>query len=82
MDWLKDHAYLAGWISLPIMVVLGLVQGIRFGFVQMKFKQLVIYFVLLACIAAVFTSPLEFGARAFGGGVAFILLIYLMCNAD
>jgi hypothetical protein len=56
MDWLRDHAFLAGWLSLPLMMILAVVQGARVGFEQLNLIRLVLCFALLSCIAAVLTS--------------------------
>jgi len=79
MDWLKAHEYLAAWMTLPLMVVLTIIQGMRPDSRPVGVKNIVVYLAFLTCLAAVL-SPLDNQARFTGESGFFVLLFYIIWN--
>jgi hypothetical protein len=75
MEWLKEHVYIAGWLS-PIIALIGmLIRGVgKSG--EIGWERMMLYIAFLTCVAAVFTPTLEAGARGFAAVIVFGLVIF------
>jgi hypothetical protein len=63
MNWLKDNAYLAAWLALPVMIVIAVVQGVKTDFVGTDWSRMLIYFLFLTSLGAAFTPGFDPTAR-------------------
>jgi hypothetical protein len=81
MDWLKAHEYLAVWLTLPLMVLLAIVQGIRGDGKMVSVPRMTIYFAFMICLAAVFTPTLDDSARIFAGIMSAVLMAIVAHHA-
>jgi len=77
MDWLKEHAFLAAWLS-PTITLVGLIWKRGDTGHQIGWSKLVIYVALLSAIAAILTPGIPASAHDLmawiaGSGMAFIL---------
>jgi hypothetical protein len=79
MNWLKDHAYLAAWLALPVMIVIAVVQSVKTDFVGTDWSRMLIYFLFLTSLGVVFTPSFDPTARDvakyfLGAGFAFLIV--------
>jgi len=81
MDWLKTHEYLAAWVSLPLMVVVALIQNLRGDGKGVGVPRMTIYFAFLICLAVVFTPTFDDNSRIFAGFLCVPLLITVIYHA-
>jgi len=81
MDWLKDHAFVAAWISPAVALVGMLIRGAgKTG--EIDWARMMLFIGFLTCLAATFTPTLEDGARQFAGGIAFVLAGFFMVQSS
>jgi hypothetical protein len=81
MDWLKTHEYLAVWLSLPLMTILGIVQNLRREGKGISVTRMTLYFAFMICLAAAFTPTLDDSARFFGGAMCIPLMFITAYHA-
>jgi hypothetical protein len=67
MNWLKDHVYVAGWLSPTIALIGMILRNITINAPPTRWSLVMIYVAFLTCMAAVFTPALEPEARFFAG---------------
>jgi hypothetical protein len=68
MEWLKDHAYLASWLALPIAIIIGILQ-IRRPVSDGKpihWTRVLFTFLCLVSFPIVITPTFDESARSFG----------------
>jgi hypothetical protein len=79
MNWLKEHIYIAAWIS-PLVALLGMViQNARPNAAHISWSMVMIYVAFLTCMAVVFTPIVDDSARVFAG-VCFAGLSIFIAN--
>lgn len=79
MNWLKDHVYIAAWIS-PALI--GMIIGnTRTGVPHARWSLTMIYVAFLTCMAVVFTPILEAETRIFGGACFCLLGVFIAIHA-
>jgi hypothetical protein len=81
MDWLKDHAFIAGWLS-PIIALIGMLIRGEGKSGEIGWERMMLYIAFLSCVAAVFTPTLESGARFFAGIVMAVGGIFFMYQVE
>lgn len=74
MDWLRDHAYLATWLALPVAVIVGFLQAKKTQFANVNWFRLIIYFTFLTALAAAFTPTFDQEARWYARYLVSVLL--------
>src|ERR1039458_9780193 len=69
MDWLKNNAYIAGWLSPAIALIGMLIRGGgKSG--EIDWARMMLFIGFLTCLAAAFTPAVGDGARFFAGSKA------------
>jgi hypothetical protein len=81
MEWMKAHEYLAVWLSLPLMTVIAIFQGIKGEGKPVGMARMTMYFGFLVCLGAVFTPTIDDSARVFAGLLGFVLAILVALHA-
>lgn len=77
MDWLKEHAYLATWMSPVLALIIAIVKGKK-GEAKAEVREFILYLVLLMSFAIMVTPTFEPVVRGFVGVVFFFLLVFIM----
>jgi hypothetical protein len=81
MAWLRDHVYIAAWLS-PVIALLGMVvKNVTTGTTDTQWSMIMIYVAFLTCLAAVFTPLIDDSARFFAGFGTFALGIFIAVHA-
>jgi len=80
MDWLRNHAYLAAWLSPIVAIVVAIIQNRNKEFAQVDWSRLLIYFAFLISLAVVFTPTFDQTARDVARGLIFALLGFLIVD--
>jgi hypothetical protein len=79
MNWLKDHAYLAAWLALPVMIVVAIYQNRTNDFAEIDWSRLLIYIAFLVALGVTFTPTFDEPARTVArtivfGGIGFLIV--------
>jgi hypothetical protein len=74
MHWLRDNAFLAGWLALPLALLLALIQWRRAPTLPIDWFRVLMYFAFLVCLAAAFTPSLDESARSYARWLASFLI--------
>jgi hypothetical protein len=77
MDWLKSHEFLAVWLSLPMMLIIAVIQGFKTDTEKEPLGVLAIYFAFLTCLGVSVTKAFDDNARFFAGFMSFAVLLYI-----
>jgi hypothetical protein len=80
MDWLKDHAYIATWLSPIIAIIIGLSKSTG-KLARLNWQEFVGLFLLCSSIAIVMTPTFDDKARDFARMLAIFLLGYGVLQA-
>jgi hypothetical protein len=81
MDWLKDHSYIATWISPFLALTIALVRG-RGQAERTSTFWLVIYLAFFTSAAATINPALDESARSFTRNVALVSFGYLLVGGN
>ena len=82
LDWLKQHSYVAGWLSPAIALVGMLLQGAGSKESSLHWPRMMLYIGFLTCLAAVFTPIIDDTARIFAGAGVISMSIYFMVESS
>jgi hypothetical protein len=80
MNWLKDHVYIASWLSLIVATIGLIIRNLRASAGEVDGTRTMIYVVLLTGLSAAFTPSLEYVARFFGGYLVSFTLGWIMMD--
>jgi hypothetical protein len=78
MNWLKDHVYIAAWLSPAIASVALIVNNFRKSSEKVQWSLVMIYIAFLPGLAGCFTPNAEPALRIFAGtvsGVSFGIIV-------
>jgi|ERR1035437_1112761 hypothetical protein len=77
IEWLKDHSFIAGWLS-PTIALIGILirGGGKKG--EIDWPRAMLYISYLTCLAAVFTPLVDDAARMFAGFGVVVLSSFFM----
>ena len=74
MNWLRDNAFLATWLALPVMLLVGFFQAKKANFVNVDWTRFVMYFGFVTSLAVAFTLKFDQQARLFAQFLSTFLL--------
>jgi len=63
-NWLESHAWLAGWLALPVAITIGVIQNVKTKFEQVNWGRSLIYLAFLTSLAVAFTPTFDESARS------------------
>ena len=75
MDWLKDHSYLATWISASIAITMAGAKAIG-KLASIDWRELISIILLLTCVGVAMSPVFDEKARSFAQTLIFFLLGY------
>jgi hypothetical protein len=78
MNWLKDHAYLATWLALPVTILTGLIQNFRARFTNIDWSRQLLYIAFVTALAVTFTPTFDQSARETAKFLMFSLIWVLI----
>jgi hypothetical protein len=79
MDWLKEHVYLASWLSPLITLIALLVRAPKKGRTgEVDWLSIVLYVVLLTLVAGGLSPSLDKGAALFARTMMVFVLIVIV----
>jgi hypothetical protein len=53
--WLRDNAYLAAWLAIPVAIVIGVFQNVKLGIEKFDWSRNLLYLAFLVGLAVRFT---------------------------
>jgi hypothetical protein len=66
MEWLKEHVYLASWLSIPVAVIIGILQiRPRSNGKPVNWLRVLLTFLCLISFPVVITPTFDESARGF-----------------
>jgi hypothetical protein len=80
MNWLKEHAYLATWLSLLVATIGIVIRNVRAAAGEADWQRAVIYIVLLASLSVAFTPHFDMTTRFFAGYLVSFTLGWIMMD--
>jgi hypothetical protein len=80
MNWLKDHVYVAAWVS-PLIALIGMIISNSVTARPPDWSRLMIYVGFLTAIAVVFTPIVDDSARIFAGVFLVPLTAFIIWDA-
>jgi hypothetical protein len=78
MNWLKNYAWLANWLSLPVMIIIAIIQGAKAGVRNMDLAGIAIILAFLSSIAVAFTPTFDDTARSFARYLVTFLIVVII----
>ena len=87
MNWLKDNVYVAAWLALPVMVLIGWFQGQPSKQTDMTreafpLKKSLTYLLFLICFPLALTPWVESETRALCTVAAIVLFFIITFRPD
>ena len=79
MGWLKDHSYIATWLSPCIAIIIAIIKS-HGKAANIDLKELAIYIAFFTALAALITPTLGDAVRSTMGTVFFVTLGYIMVS--
>jgi hypothetical protein len=73
MDWLRQNAFIATWLS-PLVALVGMIIRGTGKSGEMDWPRVMLYVAFLTCLAATLTPSLDLYARGFAGMAIFGLI--------
>jgi len=80
MHWLRENAFLAAWIALPVAIGMGIYQNRLKTFREMDWPRFLMYITFLSCLAAALTPYFDSEGRSFARYIAGFLLGAIIVN--
>jgi hypothetical protein len=80
LSWLKENAYLAAWLALPVAIVIGFVQNQKLGFEKFDWSRNLLYLAFLVALAVKFSPSFAQNMHDDAGYVLFTLIGFLMLD--
>lgn len=80
LNWLKENAYLAAWLALPVAIVIGFFQNQKLGFEKFDWSRNLLYVAFLVALAVKFTPSLAQNMRDEAGYLLIMLTVFLMID--
>lgn len=81
MNWLKDHVYLAAWLSPVIALTALIVNNFRKSSEKVQWSWVMIYIAFLTGLAGCFTPNAEPALRIFAGAVSGVAFGFIAVDA-
>ena len=78
MDWLKDHAYLSGWLALPLAAIAMYIQNRGKKLSDVSWARPLLYFAFLTSLAVAFNQQFDTTARVSAQGVLYFTMVTLV----
>ena len=80
IQWLKDYGFLAGWLTLPLAVVLFIAQNQKTHFKNIDLSRWLVYIAFSVSLGLSFTPSLDTSASLFARNVLFFTLVFIMVD--
>ena len=82
MKWLSTHAYLAGWLALPLSVVLFFFQNSKSNFQSIDWSRSLIYLAFSISLGVAFTPSFDETARSLARYLVEIGFVFLVVDRN
>jgi len=82
MHWLRENAFLATWLALPVGIVVAIFQTRQSGVAQLKWFRALMYFAFPTCLAVAFTPTLDSTTRQYASNLLYMLLIIIVVSRN
>jgi hypothetical protein len=80
MNWLRDHAFLATWLALPVAIISIFVQNIPTKFKDLDWSRSLIYIAFTICLGVSFTPSFDENARSLARQLSIWGFIFLVID--
>ena len=80
LSWLRDNAYLAGWIAIPVAILIAFFQNKKIGFEKFDWSRNLIYLTFLVSLAIKFTPSVDQRMRDEAGYLVAMLIVVLIID--
>lgn len=77
VQWLKDNAFLAEWLALPIAIFAAVVQNWGKKPQEIDITNGLYYLAFLTALASAFNPAMPLDIRVASNGVLFYILVYM-----
>src|SRR5579863_2692247 len=77
MQWLKDHAFLAEWLALPLALFVAVLQNWGKKPADIDITNGLYYLAFLTALASEFNPSMPTDIRISANGILFFLLVYM-----
>jgi len=74
MNWLRENAFLATWLALPVALLVGFFQAKKANFANVDWTRFMMYFGFLTSLAVVFTPKFDQHSRSYAEFLATFLI--------
>ena len=76
LNWLKENAYLAAWLALPVAIAIGFFQNSKIGFEKFDWSRNLLYLTFLVSLAVKFTPYVDQRMRDEAGYLVAMLVAF------
>lgn len=80
LTWLKENAYLAGWLSIPVAILIAFFQNKKLGFEKFDWSRNLLYLTFLIALAIKFTPFVDQRMRDEAGYLVMMLVAFLILD--
>jgi len=78
--WLRDNAYLAGWLAIPVAIGIAIFQNAKIGIEKFDWSRNLLYLAFLVALAVRFTPTVEKDIRSDAGYLIALLVPFLIID--
>jgi hypothetical protein len=79
-NWLRDNAYLATWLAIPVAIAIGFFQNSKIGFEKFDWSRNLLYLAFLLSLAVKFTPYINQRMRDDAGYLVAMLVAFLIID--
>lgn len=81
LAWLRENAYLAAWLALPVAIVIGIFQNAKLGIENFDWGRNLMYLAFLVALGVRFTPSIEESIRHDAGYLMAMLIGFFIVDA-
>jgi hypothetical protein len=80
LNWLRDNAYLAAWLAIPVAILIAVFQNVRIGIEKFDWSRNLLYLAFLVSLAVKFTPYANQRMRDDAGYLVAMLVAFLIID--
>ena len=80
LNWLRDNAYLAAWLAIPVAILIAIFQNKKVGITNFDWSRNLLYLTFLVALAVTFTPSVDEKMRSGAWFLVAVLVAFLIMD--
>lgn len=80
LNWLRENAYIASWLAIPVAVVVAFFQNKKTGFDKFDWSRNLLYLTFLVALAVRFTPSVDHTMHEEADYLIAMLVVFLIID--